>query len=82
MNTLTPEELALDQHIKDCDSRMVAASKAGDRKEVENWRQRMYAAIHSRTPEHKAKMHARIDAAIDSNWFQSTEALELGRRSA
>jgi len=82
MTTLTPEEQALDQHIKDCDRRMLAASAAGDRKDLEHWRQRMYAAIKSRTPEHQAKMHARIDAAIDPNWFQSEEALELGRRAA
>lgn len=79
MTTLTPEEQALEQHIKDCDRRMVAASAANNRESVNLWRDRMYAAIKSRSPEHQAKLTARIDSAI---WFQSPEALELGRRSA
>lgn len=77
MTTLTPDEQRLDQHIADCDRRMVAASAAGDRKDVEQWRDRMYAAIKSRTPEHQAKMTERLHAS--AGWFQSPEALELGR---
>lgn len=77
-HTLT--EGTLDAYIRDCGHRMTAAMAAGDREDCEQWRQRMYEAINSRTPEHQARMHARIDAAIDSNWFQSQEALDLGRR--
>lgn len=79
MTTLTPEEQALEQHIVDCGHRMAAAFAAQDLADARMWQSRMYDAINSRTPEHQARMHARIDAAIDSNWFQSPEALELGR---
>lgn len=79
MTTFTESEQRLDQHIADCDRRMVAAAAARDREDMNRWRDRMYDAINSRTPEHKAKMSARIDRAIDSNWFQSVEALELGK---
>lgn len=78
MSTLTESEQALDQHIQDCGRRMTAAHVAGDRADVDQWRERMYAAIKSRTPEHQAKMTARIESAI---WFQSEEALDLGRRA-
>ena len=76
MNDLTDTELQLDQHIKDCGQRMTAAFAAGDRDDAQEWCRRMYAAIKSRSPEHQVKMTARIDSAI---WFQSDEALELGR---
>lgn len=76
MSTLTESEQALDQHIQDCGRRMTAAHVAGDRADVDQWRERMYAAIKSRTPEHQAKLMARIEAA---SWFLSDEALELGR---
>lgn len=69
-------EQQLDQHIKDCGNRMVAAAAAGDREDCNQWRQRMYDAIRSRTPEHQARLTARIDSAI---WFQSPEALEMGK---
>lgn len=73
---LTVAELQLDQHIKDCGQNMTAAHAAGDRMTADQWRERMYRAIKSRSPEHQAKMTARIDSAI---WFQSAEAMELGR---
>lgn len=76
MNEFTEAEQNLDQHIRDCGRRMTAAHAAGDRQDADQWRERMYTAIKSRTPEHQAKMTARIDSAI---WFQSEEALELGR---
>lgn len=76
MTTFTEAEQRLDQHIQDCGRRMTAAHVAGDRADVDLWRERMYSAIKSRSPEHQAKMSARIDSAI---WFQSPEALELGR---
>lgn len=76
MTAFTDTEQKLDQHIRDCSQRMTAAHVAGDRENVDLWRDRMYTAIKSRSPEHQAKMTARIDSAI---WFQSPEALELGR---
>lgn len=76
MTTLTKAEQALDQQIRDCSARMTAAYVSGDRADVDLWLGRMYAAIKSRSPEHQAKMTARIDSAI---WFQSPQALELGR---
>lgn len=79
MDDFTDEELKLDQYIRDCGLRMTAAHAAGDRADADQWCERMYSAIKSRSPEHQAKMTARIDSAI---WFQSPEALELGRREA
>lgn len=76
MNDLLESELQLEQHIKDCDSRMVAASAAGNREDVNLWRDRMYQAIKSRTPEHQKKLTARIDCAI---WFQGAEAQAMGK---
>lgn len=78
MNALTKAEQALDQHILDCGRRMTAAHVAGDRADVDQWRDRMYCAIKSRTPEHQAKLTARIESAI---WFQGPEALAMGRLS-
>ncbi|WP_137921671.1 hypothetical protein [Hydrogenophaga sp. 2FB] len=71
---LSDEEV--DLHISDCGRRMVAAMAAGDRPDADQWRERMYEAINSRTPEHRARMTARIDSAI---WFQSEEALAMGK---
>lgn len=79
MDSRTKEEIKLDQHIQDCGQRMTAAHAAGDRENAAQWLERMYAAIKSRTPEHQAKMTARIDSAI---WFQGPEALALGRGQA
>jgi hypothetical protein len=78
MEAFTDDEMKLDQHIRDCGQRMTAAHAAGDWSDADQWRDRMYTAIKSRSPEHQAKMTARIDSAI---WFQSQEALELGRCS-
>lgn len=72
-------EQQLDQHIKDCGNRMVAAAAAGDREDCNQWRERMYAAIRSRTPEHQARMTARIESAI---WFQGAEAQAMGKEAA
>jgi hypothetical protein len=66
----------LDLHIRDCGRRMTAAFAAGDRDDGCQWRDRMYEAIRSRTPEHQARLTARIDSAI---WFQSPEALAMGK---
>lgn len=41
--------------------------------------QNMYAAIRSRSPAHQARLTARIDSAI---WFQSPEALDMGKGAA
>lgn len=71
-------EQELDFHIRDCGRRMVAAQKAGDKADMEQWRDRMYDAIKSRSPEHQARLTARIDSAI---WFQSDEALAIGREA-
>ena len=79
MSTPPISEQELDQHIKDCGDRMVAAAAAGDREDCNQWRERMYAAIRSRTPEHQARMTARIESAI---WFQSQEALAMGKGAA
>lgn len=79
MSDIPESELQLEQYIKDCDRRMVAASAAGNREAVNLWRERMYAAIRSRTPEHQARMTARIESAI---WFQSQEALAMGKGAA
>lgn len=76
MTDFTEDEQSLEQHIRDCGQRMTAAHAAGDRADADQWRARMYAAIKSRTPEHQAKMTARIDSAI---WFQGPEALALGK---
>ena len=76
MDAFTDDEIKLDQHTQECGQNMLAAHTSGDRMTADQWRERMYAAIKSRTPEHQAKMTARIDSAI---WFQSPEALELGR---
>lgn len=73
---LTIAEAQLDWYIQYCGQNMIAAHAAGDRADADQWRERMYRAIKSRSPEHQAKMTARIDSAI---WFQSQEALELGR---
>lgn len=71
---LSEEEL--DQHIKDCGRRMTAAFANGDRADGCQWRDRMYEAIKSRSPEHQARLTAAIDSAI---WFQGDEALDMGR---
>ncbi|WP_439587515.1 hypothetical protein [Hydrogenophaga sp.] len=76
MTTFTPEEQALEQHIKDCGFRMSAAYAAQDFDDARRWQARMYDAINSRSSEHRAKRYAQIDSAI---WFQSPEALELGK---
>jgi hypothetical protein len=73
-HTLSEQEL--DLHIRDCGRRMTAAFAAGDREDGCQWRDRMYEAIRSRTPEHQAKITARIDSAI---WFQGEEALAMGK---
>lgn len=72
----TISEQELDQHIRDCGHRMIAAHAAGDKADADEWRRRMYDAIKSRSPEHQARMTMRIDTAI---WFQSREALEMGK---
>jgi hypothetical protein len=77
-NAFTDTELKLDQHIKDCGLRMTASHAAGDLADANQWRERMYIAIKSRSPEHQAKMTERIESAI---WFQGDEALALGRGS-
>jgi hypothetical protein len=82
MSTPTISEQELDQHIKDCGDLMRKAFANGDPKAGYQHMQDMYAAIRSRTPEHQARMFARIDAAIDANWFQSPEALEMGKGAA
>ena len=69
-------EQELDLHIRDCGHRMTAAFAAGDRADADEWRARMYEAIKSRSPEHQARMTARIDSAI---WFQGPEALAMGK---
>ena len=69
-------EAELDEHIKGCGLRMTAAFAAGEREEGCQWRDRMYQAIQSRTPEHQARLSARIDSAI---WFQSEEAQAMGK---
>lgn len=79
MSDLLESELQLEQHIKDCGHRMSAAFAAGDHKDAREWQSRMYAAIRSRTPEHQARLTARIDSAI---WFQSPEALAMGKGAA
>lgn len=79
MSTTPMSEQELDLHIRDCGRRMVAAAAAGDREDCNQWRDRMYEAIRSRTPEHQARLTARIDSAI---WFQSQEALEMGKGAA
>ncbi|MDP3351838.1 MAG: hypothetical protein Q8S92_22870 [Hydrogenophaga sp.] len=79
MNALLESELQLDQYIKDCGHRMTAAFAAGDRENGCQLRDRMYQAIKSRTPDHQKKLTARIDSAI---WFQSPEALEMGKGAA
>lgn len=79
MNDIPESELQLDQHIRDCGHRMVAAMHAGNREDCDQWRQRMYDGIRSRTPEHQARLTARIDSAI---WFQSPEALDMGKGAA
>lgn len=69
-------EADIEDRIKDCGNRMVAASAAGDREDVNLWRDRMHTAIKSRTPQHQARMTARIDSTI---WVQGEEALALGK---
>lgn len=69
-------DIELDNHIRDCGHRMTAAFSAGDRADADEWRARMYEAIKSRTPEHQARMTARIESAI---WFQGPEALAMGK---
>lgn len=66
----------LDLHIRDCGRRMTAAFSCGDRDDGCQWRDRMYEAIRSRSPEHQARLTAKIDSAI---WFQGEEALAMGR---
>ncbi len=76
MDDLTADEKALDQHIQQCGQNMTAAHASGDRNTADQWRASMYTAIKSRSPEHQAKMTARIDSVI---WFQGPEALAMGR---
>lgn len=76
MSTTPMSEQELGLHIRDCGRRMEAAFKAGDRSDALEWQARMVEAIKSRTPEHQARMTARIDSAI---WFQGEEALAMGK---
>lgn len=76
MTTPPISELELEQHIKDCGDLMRKAFEEGRRDDAYAHMKDMYAAIRSRTPEHQARLSARIDSAI---WFQSPEALEMGR---
>lgn len=76
MSTTTISEQELDQHIRDCGRRMVAAAAAGDREDCNQWRDRMYEAIRSRSPEHKARLTAQLESGA---WFQSQEALAMGK---
>jgi len=79
MSTPPISEQELDQHIKDCGDLMRKCFADGDPDAGYQHMQDMYAAIRSRTPEHQARLTARIDSAI---WFQSPEALAMGRGAA
>lgn len=75
MNDFTEAEQRLDQHIQDCRYRMAGAFAAQDLDDARMWQHRMYDAMNSRTPEHRAQAIANSESAI---WFQSPEALAMG----
>lgn len=58
-------EAELDQHIACCARLMEAAMEKGDRAEAVAWQQAMYAAIAGRTPEHRQRIEAEIQARIE-----------------
>jgi hypothetical protein len=74
MSTMTEQEL--DQHIKDCGDLMRKAFEELRPADGYQHMQNMYAAIRSRSPEHQKRLSDAIDSAI---WFQSPEAVEMGR---
>lgn len=62
---MTPAQL--DQHIACCARLMEAAMEKGDRDEAVAWQQAMYAAIAGRTPEHRQRIEAEIQARIEGD---------------
>lgn len=54
----------LDALIADMDARSVAAMKAGDPAAARRYVDQMYAAIHSRSPEHQARKTAELEQRI------------------
>ncbi|MGV3727751.1 hypothetical protein [Hydrogenophaga sp.] len=66
----------LDLHIKHCGELMQKAFKEERPSEGYQHMQDMYAAIRSRSPEHKARLTDQLESGA---WFQSQEALDMGR---
>lgn len=72
----------VDKHIRDLGRLSADAMGRGDRDESVRWSGLMYEAIAARTPATQARRHAEIDRQIDESlgYFQSADAIELGRR--
>jgi hypothetical protein len=76
--THTMSEAELDQHIKDCGELMKKAFAEDRPADGYQHMQNMYAAIRSRSPEHQARLIAKNESGA---WFQSQEALDMGKES-
>lgn len=76
MSTTTMSEQELDQHIVDCGELMKKAFAEDRPADGYQHMQNMYAAIRSRTPEHQARLRAKNESGA---WFQSQEALDMGK---
>jgi hypothetical protein len=59
-------ETELDAHISDCGKLIQKAIDDGDRPAAVKWQEAMYDAIHSRTPEHKARLESKIVERIEA----------------
>jgi hypothetical protein len=76
MTTTPMTEQELDLHIKHCGELMQKAFREERPKDGYQHMHDMYAAINSRTPEHQARLRAQLESGA---WFQSQEALDMGK---
>lgn len=76
MSTQSMSEQELDLHIKHCGELMQKAFREERPADGYQHMQDMYAAIRSRSPEHKARLTAQLESGA---WFQSEEALAMGK---
>lgn len=80
VGAVLPAEDALDARIAELDREMVAAMRAGDRDAAEDARERMYAAIASRSPEHQQRLNERAwQRMVDNDPCYFSSAGEMAR---
>lgn len=80
-HTTAMTEQELDQHIRDMGRLSEKAMRDGDQAGARIWSDRMTAAIHSRSPEHQARLAAEVEERITNglDFFQSPAAVAMGK---